>query len=67
MLLAHKMAVESDKVRADAVEAIEYPDMAIKYQVQGVPRTVVNETIHMEGAMPEPMFVQELLKALKQK
>jgi len=62
--LAHKMAIESDLVRADTVEAIEFPHLAIKYQVRGVPRTVVNETVHIEGAMPEIAFVQQILKAV---
>jgi len=64
VLLAFAMAIESDRVRAEMVEAIEFPDLAIKYQVQGVPRTVVNETIHVEGAYPEPLFVQEVWKQL---
>ena len=64
MLLANHMALVSDRVRAETVEAMEFPDMAIKYQVQGVPRSVVNETIFIEGAVPEPMFVQEVWKKL---
>ena len=54
------MALESDLVTADAVEATEFPQMAVKYRVQGVPRTVVNETIHFEGALPEGRLVAEL-------
>ena len=62
--LAHKMAIESDLVRADMVEAIEFPHLAVKYQVRGVPRTVVNETYHIEGAMPEIPFIQQIVKAV---
>jgi len=58
------MALESDQIRADAIEAIEFPHLAIKYQVQGVPRTVINETHFVDGAVPEPMMVEEVLKAL---
>jgi glutaredoxin-like protein len=63
--LAHKMAIESDNVRADAVEAMEFPHLAIKYNVRGVPRIVINETIQIEGAMPEPMLMAQLQEALK--
>jgi predicted DsbA family dithiol-disulfide isomerase len=59
------MAIESDLVKADMVEAIEFPHLAIKYNVRGVPRTVINEAIHVEGAVPESRFVQEVLKALE--
>jgi predicted DsbA family dithiol-disulfide isomerase len=63
--LAHKLAIESDHVRADMVEAIEFPHLAIKYNVRGVPRTVINETIQIEGAVPEPMLMAQLQEALK--
>jgi predicted DsbA family dithiol-disulfide isomerase len=64
VVLAHRLAMESDWIRADMVEATEFPHLANKYEVFGVPRTVINETIHVEGAVPEPMLVNELLKAL---
>jgi predicted DsbA family dithiol-disulfide isomerase len=66
-MLAMNLAIGSDRVRAEAVEAIEFPDMAIKYQVRGVPRSVINETINIEGAMPESAFVSEVWKHLKVK
>jgi glutaredoxin-like protein len=63
--LAHKLAIESDRVRADMVEAVEFPHLAIKYNVRGVPRVVINETIQIEGAIPEPMLMTQLQEALK--
>ena len=62
--LAHQLALESDLVRADMVEAIEFPHLSMKYQVQGVPRTVINETVHIEGAVPEPMLMQRFEEAV---
>jgi len=64
VLLAHKLAFESDKVKADMVEAIEFPHLSMKYQVQGVPRTVINETVHQEGAAPEAMLMAKLKEAV---
>ena len=63
-MLAHRLAMESDWISADMVEATEFPHLANKYEVFGVPRTVINETIHVEGAVPEPLLVNELLKVL---
>ncbi len=60
VVLAHQLAFASDKVRADMVEATEFPHLSYKYQVMGVPRTVINETIHIEGAVPEAMLVAKL-------
>ena len=63
--LAHKFAIESDLIRADMVEAIEFPHLSNKYHVHGVPRTVINETVHQEGAAPEPMMLEKVLEAVK--
>ena len=64
MVLAHKLALASDLITADCVEATEFPHLANKYHVYGVPRTVINEDIHIEGAVPEKMLVAELMKVL---
>ncbi|MGD2207154.1 MAG: thioredoxin family protein [Anaerolineae bacterium] len=64
--LAHKFAIESDLITADMIEAIEFPHLANKYQVYGVPRTVINEKVHQEGAVPEPLMLTKLLEAVGQ-
>ncbi len=64
VMLAHQMAIASPMIRADMVEAMEFPHLAVKYQVMGVPRTVINETVHIEGAAPESMVVAKLQEAL---
>jgi glutaredoxin-like protein len=64
VVLAHKMAAASPLVRADMVEAQEFPHLATKYQVMGVPRTVINETTHVEGAAPESMVLGNLREAV---
>ena len=64
VLLAHKLAMASDMVQADMVEATEFPHLSNKYQVMGVPRTVINETIFQEGAVPEPMLLEKLKEAV---
>ncbi len=62
--LAHRFAMENDLIRGDMVEAIEFPGLSNKYGVQGVPRTVINESVHQEGAVPEPMMLAKLLEAV---
>jgi len=66
VILAHQLAMESDYITADMVEATEFPQLSMKYQVMGVPRTVVNETTHIEGAAPEQMVVARMEQALKE-
>ena len=65
VVLAHEMAIASPMVRADMVEAMEFPHLATRYQVMGVPRTVINETVSIEGAAPEPTVLEKLREALK--
>ncbi len=65
--MAHKLAIASDHIRADSVEAVEFPHLANKYAVYGVPLTVINETIRVEGAVPEAHLVQELMKVVVKK
>ncbi|NOZ72110.1 MAG: glutaredoxin [Chloroflexi bacterium] len=64
VMLAHHLAFASPRVRADMVEAMEFPDLSNKYNVYGVPRTVINEVVHQEGAAPEPMLLQKLREAV---
>jgi len=58
------MAVESDNVTAEMVEATAFPQLAINYQVRGVPRTVINESHFVDGMVPESVMLQQLLAAL---
>ena len=64
VVLAHQLAMASDLITASMVEANEFPHLSHKYQVYGVPRTVIDEVIHIEGAVPEAMLVDELMKVL---
>lgn len=65
MVLAHRMAMESDKIIAESIEATEFPEMSRRYSVMAVPRTVINDKAVIEGAMPESMFVSQVFAALK--
>lgn len=58
--LAHQMAFESDLVQADMIEITEFPHLALMYQVQGVPRTVINDTVKIEGAVPEDVMMEHV-------
>lgn len=64
VVLAHQMAYYSPKVRADMVEATEFPQLAVKYNVMGVPRTVINGTAFIEGAAPENMLIEKIKAVL---
>ncbi len=61
--LAHQLAIESDLITADVIEATEFPELVRRYRVRGVPKTVVNGMAWIEGSMPETEYVERILAA----
>lgn len=61
--LGHQFALESPFIKSEMVEATEFPHLTQKYGVSGVPKTVINETEFIEGAVPEETFLEHVLKA----
>ena len=61
MSLAHEMAFANPQITSHAVEATEYPDLARRYRVTGVPKTIVNDDVEILGALPQDDFVQQAL------
>jgi glutaredoxin-like protein len=63
-ITAQQIAMENDLVKADVVEVSEFPQMAQKYGVMGVPKVVINESHGFEGALPESVFMEHIKNAL---
>lgn len=66
VVLAHQLAFASDKVTADMIEVTEFPHLGQRYQVMGVPRTMIGEDTYIEGAAPETMVLEKLKTAVAQ-
>lgn len=64
VIAAHKFAYLNPKIKSDMVEATEFPHLARKYNVMGVPRTIINETDYIEGAVPEDMLLDKIYENL---
>lgn len=62
--VAHQFAFINDNIQADMMEASEFPQLAQKYDVSGVPKTIINEVYSFEGALPEEAVYLEILKAV---
>jgi predicted DsbA family dithiol-disulfide isomerase len=50
-------------VRAIAIEANEFPELSRAYSVSAVPKIVINDRVQFEGALPEPQFLDAVLRA----
>jgi hypothetical protein len=55
------MAFANPNITAYAVEATEFPDLARRYAVNGVPKTVVNDEVEILGAVPQDEFIEQAL------
>jgi glutaredoxin-like protein len=59
--VAHKLAIESDLVRADVIDGSEFPQLTQKYAVIGVPKVIINEKIEFVGAFNEDLFAEHVV------
>jgi glutaredoxin-like protein len=60
--LANRFAIESLLISATAIDATEYPDLVRRYNINGVPKTVINDDVEVMGAVSEAQLVEEILK-----
>lgn len=61
-ILGYSLAMESDFITCDVVEISEFPHLAQKYEVMGVPKTLINDTDGLDGAVPEAVLVSRIMK-----
>jgi len=65
VMLAHQMALESPLVQSEMVEAMEFPELANRFNVSGVPQTTINAGEGtVVGAYPEEMLLAEIQHAV---
>jgi len=58
------MAVESSRVTGDVIEAQEFPDLARRFGVRGVPKIVINDSAEFVGALPEAEYLKQIKAAV---
>jgi glutaredoxin-like protein len=66
VVLAHRMAFESEMVVSEMIEATEFPILTSQYQIGGVPDTVINYGAERAlGAVPEAVLIEKIRGALE--
>ncbi len=64
-MLAHQMAMENPLIQAEMIEANEFYDLAMRYNVSGVPQTTINEGLGtILGAVPAEYLLNEIKRSL---
>jgi glutaredoxin-like protein len=64
---AHRFAMVNKNIYGDMVDALEFPDLADKYSVYAVPKSVIQvngeDRLEFEGVAPDPYFAAQILQA----
>ncbi|MBS3811760.1 MAG: thioredoxin family protein [Halanaerobiales bacterium] len=59
--VAHEMAMHNPKIKGEMVEAIEFPELSKRFQVSGVPKTVINSGAGEQvGAVPAKTILNKI-------
>ncbi|MGC9445063.1 MAG: protein disulfide oxidoreductase [Candidatus Methanospirareceae archaeon] len=61
--MAQQMAIESELITTDVVEAAEFSQLTQKYRIFVVPKVIINELEAFVGAVPEAEFLEHVMKA----
>jgi glutaredoxin-like protein len=59
--IAHRMALENENISAHLVNITNYPHLAMRFNIEDVPHTVVNGKESVEGALDEKDFTDKIL------
>lgn len=63
--VAHDFAILNPKIKSDAIEVEEFRRLGDKYGVMSVPKTVINETMHLVGAYPPDILLKKIMELRK--
>lgn len=61
---SNSFAIENDNILSEIVDVGEIEEEAIKYDVQAVPKIVINDSVELLGAQPENRILQAILSSL---
>jgi glutaredoxin-like protein len=65
--LANRLAIQSAMITATAIDATGYPDLVRRYNVNGVPKTIINDALEIIGAATEADMVEAVVKLAAEK
>jgi glutaredoxin-like protein len=62
--MAHNFAFYNKDVTADAVDILEFRELAAKYRVLDTPKTVINDKVEIVGVLPEWDLADKVLMSV---
>ena len=64
ILKAYSFALVNDYITATAIDCYNFPDLANKYTVSSVPKTVINDSIEFVGVKDDNDYFGYIVKAI---
>jgi len=61
---AYKFAFANENIETSIIEANEFPDISREFSVMAVPKIVINKGFSFEGAYPDEIFADNLIKGI---
>ncbi|MHA1124110.1 MAG: protein disulfide oxidoreductase [Candidatus Heimdallarchaeota archaeon] len=66
VIRAHKLALASDMITAEMIEASQFQELSAEFDIYGVPNTIINNGKgSVEGLVTEDILVKQILEAIK--
>ncbi|MFQ6124030.1 MAG: thioredoxin family protein [Candidatus Heimdallarchaeota archaeon] len=65
--MVHQFAMINDKITSDMIDAMEFRELAMHYGVFGVPKTVINDKISLDGLVNPDTLIDAIFEALKKR
>lgn len=62
--IAHRLALENSKIRADMVDSATFQHLAIRHNVNSVPKIIINDKVEFVGVKSVSGFIKYIEKAL---
>jgi glutaredoxin-like protein len=62
--LSNQAAILNPLISSEMIESLEFQQLAQEFEVFGVPKTVFNDSVTVEGLTPPEMFVDKLFEAV---
>jgi glutaredoxin-like protein len=63
--IAHRMALENENISAHLINISDYPHLAMRFNIEDVPHTIINGIESVYGALDERDFTDKILEAYR--
>lgn len=63
----HSFSLINPRIKGEMIDASLFPNLAFKYSVSAVPKTIINDYVEILGAFPPELLLKKIFEAVKYK